>query len=111
MVNIVTMQDTDVEFKDDYNDSFLHPTDASMMTIDEILSLVLLDFLPLEDVRAYAVEEIQYQKAHFETKLQAEVAREKKVFVLQSVALHIFLMNICTGVERQKEQQPRKTLN
>lgn len=60
MVNIVTMQDTDVEFKGDYNDSFLHPTDANMMTIDEILLLVLLDFLPLEDVRAYAVEEIQY---------------------------------------------------
>lgn len=59
LVNVVTMQDADVEFKDDYNDSFPHPSDAGMMSVDEILSLVLLDFLPLEDVRAHAVEEIQ----------------------------------------------------
>lgn len=35
LVNIVTMQDSDVEFKDDYNDSFYHPSDASMMSVDE----------------------------------------------------------------------------
>lgn len=55
LVNIVIMQDTDVEFKDDNNDSFPHPSDASLLSVDEILSIVLLDFLPLE---AYAVEEI-----------------------------------------------------
>lgn len=59
LVNVVTMQDTDVEFKDNYNGIFFHPRISSMMSVDEILSLVLLDFLLLEDVRAYAVEEIQ----------------------------------------------------
>lgn len=58
-MNVITTQDTDAEFKDEYNDSFPHPSDASMVSIDEILSLVLLDFLPLEDVKACAVEEIQ----------------------------------------------------
>lgn len=54
LVNVVTMQDTDTDFQDYYN----YPSDASMMSADEVLLLVLLEFFLLEDVRAYAVEEI-----------------------------------------------------